>query len=225
MSSEVKAVFESVVAGDKTAAVSAVQAALAGGAPVALILSQGLIAGMAAVGERFECGDYFVPDMLLAARAMQAGLDLLRPLLQQAHVQPAGRVLIGTVQGDLHEIGKNLVVMMLEGAGYAVTDLGVDVAPERFVEAVRDSPPDVLAMSALLSTTILGMKRTVEALQAAGLRGQVKVIVGGAPVTEEYARLVGADGYAADASQAAALVQSLMSQQSGLPPVMAPSTR
>ncbi len=212
MSAEINAVFEAVVAGDKTAAAEAVRDALAGGAPVDRILSQGLIAGMTAVGERFECGDYFVPDMLLAARAMQAGLDLLRPLLQQANVQPAGRVVIGTVQGDLHEIGKNLVVMMLEGAGYPVTDLGVDVAPERFVEAVRAGPPDVLAMSALLSTTIPGMRRTVEALQAAGLRGQVKVIVGGAPVTEQYARQVGADGYAADASQTPALVRSLLRQ-------------
>lgn len=210
MSSEIEAVFEGVVAGDMTVTVAAVRAALAGSAPADQILSQGLIAGMSAVGERFECGDYFVPDMLLAARAMQAGLDLLRPLLSQAKVEPAGRVVIGTVQGDLHEIGKNLVVMMLEGAGYAVTDLGVDVAPERFVEAVRTNRPDVLALSALLSTTIPGMKRTIEALDAAGLRGQIKVMVGGAPVTEQYAHLVGADGYAADASQAAALVQRLL---------------
>lgn len=212
MASEIEAVFESVVAGNKAAAVAAVAAALAGGAPVDRILADGLVAGMAAVGQRFECGDYFVPDMLLAARAMQAGLELLRPRLQQANVQPAGTVLIGTVQGDLHEIGKNLVVMMLEGAGYAVRDLGVDVAPERFVEEVRANPPDVLALSALLSTTVLGMKRTIEALQAAGLRDRLKVIVGGAPVTEQYAQLVGADGYAADASQAAGLIQSLMRQ-------------
>jgi 5-methyltetrahydrofolate--homocysteine methyltransferase len=213
LNSEIEAVFEGVVAGDMTATVAAVRAALAASAPVDQILSQGLIAGMSAVGERFECGDYFVPDMLLAARAMQAGLDLLRPLLPQAKVEPVGRVVIGTVQGDLHEIGKNLVVIMLEGAGYAVTDLGVDVTPERFVEAVRTNLPDVLAMSALLSTTIPGMKRTIEALQAAGLRGQIKVMVGGAPVTEQYARLVGADGYAADASQAAALVQRLLGRE------------
>ena len=209
MPSEIETVFEHVVAGDLAATRAAVQAALASALPVEDILKQGLIAGMAEVGRNFECGDFFLPDMLLAARAMQAGLELLKPLLQQGNVPPAGRVLIGTVQGDLHEIGKNLVAMVLEGAGYAVTDLGVDVPPERFVEAVRAAQPDVLALSALLSTTIPGMKRTIDALRAAGLRDRVKVIVGGAPVTEQYAQRVGADGYVADASQAVGLVQSL----------------
>ena len=213
MPTEIEVIYANVVAGDLAATRAAVQAALASDVPVEVILNQGLIAGMAEVGRNFECGDFFLPDMLLAARAMQAGLELLKPLLQQGNVPPAGRVLIGTVQGDLHEIGKNLVAMVLEGAGYAVTDLGVDVPPERFVEAVRAAQPDVLALSALLSTTIPGMKRTIDALRAAGLRDRVKVIVGGAPVTEQYARRVGADGYVADASQAVGLVQSLMDQQ------------
>ena len=210
MSSEITTVTESVIAGRPADVVASVQAALAADLPVEAILQQGLIAGMAAVGEKFECGDFFVPDMLRAARAMQAGLELLKPRLQQADVPPAGRVLIGTVQGDLHEIGKNLVAMVLSGAGYAVTDLGVDVPPERFVEAVRAEQPDVLALSALLSTTIPGMQRTIKAVQAAGLRDRVKIIVGGAPVTAEYAQRLGADGYAADASQSVALVGGLL---------------
>lgn len=210
MSTEITTVTESVIAGRPADVVASVQAALAAGLPVEDILQQGLIAGMAAVGQKFECGDFFVPDMLRAARAMQAGLELLKPRLQQADVPPAGRVLIGTVQGDLHEIGKNLVAMVLSGAGYAVTDLGVDVPPERFVEAVRAEQPDVLALSALLSTTIPGMQRTIKAVQAAGLRDRVKIIVGGAPVTAEYAQRLGADGYAADASQSVALVGGLL---------------
>ena len=210
MSTEITTVTESVIAGRPADVVASVQAALAAGLPVEDILQQGLIAGMAAVGQKFECGDFFVPDMLRAARAMQAGLELLKPRLQQADVPPAGRVLIGTVQGDLHEIGKNLVAMVLSGAGYAVTDLGVDVPPERFVEAVRAEQPDVLALSALLSTTIPGMQRTIKAVQAAGLRDRMKIIVGGAPVTAEYAQRLGADGYAADASQSVALVGGLL---------------
>ena len=210
MSTEITTVTESVIAGRPADVVASVQAALAAGLPVEDILQQWLIAGMAAVGQKFECGDFFVPDMLRAARAMQAGLELLKPRLQQADVPPAGRVLIGTVQGDLHEIGKNLVAMVLSGAGYAVTDLGVDVPPERFVEAVRAEQPDVLALSALLSTTIPGMQRTIKAVQAAGLRDRVKIIVGGAPVTAEYAQRLGADGYAADASQSVALVGGLL---------------
>lgn len=214
MDADLAAIFENVVAGEQAATRASVQAALAAGRSGEVILNQGLIAGMAAVGQRFECGDFFLPDMLLAARAMQAGLELLRPLLQQANVPAAGRVLIGTVQGDLHEIGKNLVAMVLEGAGYAVHDLGVDVPPERFVEAVRAEQPEVLALSALLSTTIPGMKRTIDALRAAGLRDRVTIIVGGAPVTEQYAQRVGADGYVADASQSVALVQRLLGRRS-----------
>jgi len=212
MDADLEAIFENVVAGEQAATRASVQAALAAGRPVEVILNQGLIAGMAAVGQRFECGDFFLPDMLLAARAMQAGLELLRPLLLQGNVPPAGRVVIGTVQGDLHEIGKNLVAMVLEGAGYAVHDVGVDVPPERFVEVVRAEQPDVLALSALLSTTIPGMKRTIDALRAASLRDRVTIIVGGAPVTEQYAQRVGADGYVADASQSVGLVQRLRGQ-------------
>ncbi|MCC7360895.1 MAG: corrinoid protein [Anaerolineales bacterium] len=210
MSAVITTITESVIAGRPAEVVAGVQAALAADLPLETILQQGLIAGMAVVGQKFECGDFFVPDMLRAARAMQAGLELLKPRLQQADVPPAGRVLIGTVQGDLHEIGKNLVAMVLSGAGYAVKDLGVDVPPERFVEAVRAEQPDVLALSALLSTTIPGMQRTIKAVQAAGLRDRVKIIVGGAPVTAEYAQRLGADGYAADASQSVALVGGLL---------------
>ncbi len=183
---------------------------MAAGLPAARILNEGMISAMSAVGKLFEEGEYFVPEMLISARAMQAGLVLLKPALKEADIQSTGKVVIGTVKGDLHDIGKNLVAMMLEGAGFEVIDLGTDVTPEKFVNAVRENSPQIVAMSALLTTTMSAMAATVETLKSAGVREQVKVIIGGAPVTDEYAHKIGVDGFAPDASRAAALAKSLL---------------
>ena len=166
------------------------------------VLAGGLIAGMDEVGKDFKAGDLFVPEVLIAARAMHAGMGILRPLLAESGVPSAGKYLIGTVQGDLHDIGKNLVKMMLEGAGFEVIDLGVDVQPDGFVEAVREHQPEIVGMSALLTTTMVNMKATVGALEEAGLRDEVKIMVGGAPVTAAFAEEIGADAYAPDAASA-----------------------
>ncbi|MCJ7708852.1 MAG: corrinoid protein [Anaerolineales bacterium] len=174
------------------------------------ILKEGLIAAMGETGRLFEAGEFYVPEMLLAARAMKGCLQLLRPALVASDVRPIGRVVIGTVAGDLHDIGKNLVSMMLEGAGFEVLDLGVDVPPPRFVEAVQESQPQIVALSALLTTTMAQMPKTLEALRDADLRDKTKVIVGGAPVTEGFAAKIGADGFAPDASRAATLAKTLI---------------
>ena len=187
-----------------------VQAALDAGIPPGTILNDGLISAMAEVGRLFEEGEYFVPEMLIAARAMKAGLEILQPHLVDAGVEPLGKVAIGTVKGDLHDIGKNLVAMMLEGAGFEIVDLGVDVDADAFVGAVKEDGVDLIAMSALLTTTMPSMAKAITALQEADLRGSVKVIVGGAPVTDAYAKEIGADGYAPDASQAATLAKTLI---------------
>jgi 5-methyltetrahydrofolate--homocysteine methyltransferase len=210
MDEQLQTIFNAILEGDKAGTEAGVQAALASGLDPAAILSDGMIAAMHEVGQRFECGDYFVPEMLVAARAMQAGLALLKPQLKEANIKSAGKVVIGTVKGDLHDIGKNLVGMMLEGAGFEIYDLGTDVTPEKFVSAVQSFQPELLGMSALLTTTMPNMKGTVEALKAAGLRDQVKVIVGGAPLTDAYAQQIGADGYAPDASRAVALAKALI---------------
>lgn len=175
------------------------------------ILQQGLILPMTEVGLRFEKGTFFVPEMLIAARAMQAGLEILKPLLVEADVPPAGKIIIGTVEGDLHDIGKNLVSMMLEGAGFEINDLGVDIPPDKFVQAIANTKADILALSALLTTTMPNMDATISSLIEADLRDQIKVIIGGAPVTPEYAEKIGADGYAPNASQAVILAKKLMS--------------
>ncbi len=188
----------------------ALQAAIDAGLPPGDILNDGMVAAMAEVGRLFEEGEYFVPEMLIAARAMQSGLALLKPHLIEADIESAGTVAIGTVKGDLHDIGKNLVGMMLEGAGFEVVDLGTDVSPEQFVETVRAGGVDIVALSALLTTTMPSMQATIAALHAAGVRDQVKVIIGGAPVTDEYSKTIGADGYSSDASRAVALAKSLM---------------
>jgi 5-methyltetrahydrofolate--homocysteine methyltransferase len=169
-----------------------------------------MIPAMAEVGRRFECGDYFVPEMLIAARAMKAGSEVLKPHLQNAPIKAAGKVAIGTVKGDLHDIGKNLVGMMLEGAGFEIVDLGTDVPPEKFVAAVRTDGANLIGMSALLTTTMPNMKKVIEALEQAGVRSQVRVMVGGAPLTDEYARQIGADGFSPDASRAVSVAKSLM---------------
>jgi 5-methyltetrahydrofolate--homocysteine methyltransferase len=204
-----ESIFNAVLDGDQAGVKTGVQAALTAGDPADAILKDGLIAAMGEVGRRFEAGDYFVPEMLIAARAMQGGLALLKPRLTAAGAVAAGKVAIGTVKGDLHDIGKNLVGMMLEGSGFEITDLGTDVAPEKFVAAVKNDGVNLIALSALLTTTMPNMLGTIEALKAAGLRDSVKVMIGGAPVTDAYAKQIGADGYSPDASAAVRLAKAL----------------
>jgi 5-methyltetrahydrofolate--homocysteine methyltransferase len=199
-----------VVDGQSALVQQKVTQALEAGENPAVILNDGMIAAMAEVGQRFEVGDFFVPEMLIAARAMQSGMALLKPHLALADVKSAGKVVIGTVKGDLHDIGKTLVAMMLEGAGFEIKDLGTDVTPEKFVSEAQASGAQIVAMSALLTTTMTNMKTTVEALKAAGVRDSVKVLIGGAPVTDAYAQQIGADGYAPDASRAVAVAKSLV---------------
>jgi 5-methyltetrahydrofolate--homocysteine methyltransferase len=187
-----------------------VQSALDKGLAPTQILQGGLIAGMDQVGRDFKAGELFVPEVLIAARAMHAGMSVLRPLLAESEAPSAGKYVVGTVKGDLHDIGKNLVKMMLEGAGFETIDLGTDVAPEVFVNAVRDHRPQLVGMSALLTTTMVQMKATVEALEEAGLRDSVKIMVGGAPVTDAYAKQIGADAYAPDAASAVDVARSLV---------------
>ncbi len=184
--------------------------AIAEGVQPQTILNESLIVGMSEVGRRFKANEFYVPEVLLAARAMHAAMSVLKPLLAEKKIQPRGVVVLGTVKGDLHDIGKNLVGMMLEGSGFQVVDAGVDVAPEKWVAAVKESKPDVIAMSALLTTTMTNMKTTIQALSEAGIRQSVKVMVGGAPLTQRYADEIGADGYAADAASAAELATSLL---------------
>ena len=200
----------SVIEGDAAQAPALVKQAMDAGLPPEQILNEGLISAMAQVGKLFEEGEFFVPEMLIAARAMKAGLGLLRPSLAAANVKAVGKVVIGTVQGDLHDIGKNLVAMMLEGAGFEIVDLGTDVSPQKFVDAVRQHQPQLVGLSALLTTTMPKMKDTVEALKEAGLRDRVKVMIGGAPVTDKYAGDIGADLYAPDASSAATRAKQLI---------------
>jgi 5-methyltetrahydrofolate--homocysteine methyltransferase len=203
-------IYKAVLEGDQGTTVENVQASIDSGKEASKILQDGLIAAMSEVGRLFEEGEYFVPEMLIAARAMKAGLEILKPLLVESGVEPIGKVVLGTVKGDLHDIGKNLVAMMLEGAGFDIIDLGTDISPQQFVEAVQEGV-DVIGLSALLTTTMPSMEQTISALQDAGLREQVKVIVGGAPVTAEYAHQIGADGYAPDASQAVTVTKALLS--------------
>jgi 5-methyltetrahydrofolate--homocysteine methyltransferase len=206
---DLKPIFENVIEGQAEVVESGVKAALAEGVEAGRILNEALIAAMDEVGSRFEDGDFFVPEMLIAAKAMQAGLSLLKPHLAATDVLVAGKVAIGTVKGDLHDIGKNLVAMMLEGAGFEIIDLGVDVEPQAFVDAVQEGA-SLIGMSALLTTTMSNMGTTIEALKAAGLRDKVKVMIGGAPVTEEFAASIGADAFAPDASSAARIARRLV---------------
>jgi 5-methyltetrahydrofolate--homocysteine methyltransferase len=186
------------------------QEALERGESPDVILKQGLIQAMEQIGVRFKNGDIYIPEVLIAARAMHAGMDVLKPILSKSNSPMAGKIIIGTVKGDLHNIGKNLVIMMLEGGGFEVVDLGVDVPSEKFLKAVYDHHPQVVAMSALLTTTLTEMKKTIEALKQAGLKGQIKTIVGGAPVTQQFAREIAADAYAPDAASAVDAVKSLI---------------
>jgi 5-methyltetrahydrofolate--homocysteine methyltransferase len=206
----IKEIHTNVMEGRVNAVKENVQTAIDAGVPVSEILNEGMISAMAEVGHLFEEGECFVPEMLIAARAMQAGMAILKPHLKNAEVVSAGKVAIGTVKGDLHDIGKNLVAMMLEGAGFEIIDLGTDVPPEKFVEAVREQGAQIVAMSALLTTTMSSMKNTIDALNTAGLRGQIKVMIGGAPVTQSYADQIGADGFSSDASRAVATAKELV---------------
>jgi 5-methyltetrahydrofolate--homocysteine methyltransferase len=201
---------KSVIDGDLNATQDQVNQALAENLPPDAILKDGLISAMSEVGRMFEKGDFYVPEMLISARAMKAGLAILRPQLAAANIQAVGKIVIGTVQGDLHDIGKNLVGMMLEGAGFEVIDLGADVSSEKYVAAVQELQPDLVGLSALLTTTMPRMKDIVLALQAAGLRDKVKVMIGGAPVTGQYALEIGADSYAPDAASAAQRARELV---------------
>jgi len=206
----VKEIYDAVVNGNANAVKTKVQSALDAGVDIESLLNEGMIAPMKEVGQLFESGEYFVPEMLIAARAMQAGMTLIRPVLLAQDIKPVGKVVIGTVKGDLHDIGKNLVSMMLEGAGFEMIDLGTDVSPEKFLEAIQTHQPDIVGISALLTTTMTNMDATLRFFEEHKVRDQVKVIIGGAPVTQAYANTIGADGYAPDANQAAALARQLM---------------
>jgi 5-methyltetrahydrofolate--homocysteine methyltransferase len=205
-----EAVYTAVLEGDAPGAAAQVQKAMDAGIPAGEILNKGCIAAMGEVGKLFEEGEMFVPEMLIAARAMQAGMELLKPHLAEGEITSAGKAVVGTVAGDLHDIGKNLVGMMMEGAGFEVVDLGTDVSAQDFVEAVREHGPDIVGMSALLTTTMPSMKATVEALTEVGVRDQVKVLIGGAPVTQAFADEIGADGFAPDASSATRKAKELL---------------
>lgn len=207
---QIETLFQAVVDGNETDTMAATQACLQDNIPADQIMREGLIAAMNEVGHRFEIGEYYLPDLVVAARAMKSSLKMLQPLLAKVGMRSSGKVAIGAIQGDLHDIGKNLVGMMMEGAGFEVLDLGTDVPPARFVEVVQKEGVNVLCLSSLLTTTMPKMAVTVEALKAAGLKDKVKVLVGGAPVTEEYARQAGADGYGQDASAAVRLAVGFM---------------
>jgi len=196
-------IYNNVINGNAEAVQALTSQAIAKAFSADELLKQALIPAMAEVGQRFERHEFYVPEMLIAARAMKHGVEILRPLLVEAGTKPVGTVVMGTVAGDLHDIGKNLVTMMLEGTGFQVVDLGVDVSADAFVQAVREHSPQIIGMSALLTTTMLAMRTTIEALKEAGLRDQVVVMVGGAPLTESFADEIGADLYAPDASAAA----------------------
>ena len=215
MDAELQALAEAIINGKRNDAVELTKKLIDAGVPAKRILDEGLISGMSVVGEKFKSGEYFVPEVLVAARAMKAAMELLRPLLATSDVEPIGTVVIGTVRGDLHDIGKNLVAMMLEGAGFRVVDLGVDVPAEKFVEAAKEHNADIVGMSALLTTTMTYMPEVIKALEAEGIRNQVKVIVGGAPVTQEWADQIGADGYAPDAASAVDKCKELLAQLKG----------
>ena len=210
---QLSGLHEAILTGDASAASEAASVALAAGVTPVAIISEGIGPAMAEVGRLFEEGEYFVPELLISARATKAVFAILRPLLVETGAKPAGRVLLGTVEGDLHDIGKNLVGAMLEGAGFEVVDLGVDIPAPRFVAAIREERPQIVGLSALLTTTMPAMKSTLEALDASGVRSGVKIMVGGAPVTQKYADSIGADGYGETATAAVELARRLIGTQ------------
>ena len=201
--------YNAILEGQRDEAQANVESALGAGVPAGEVL-EAMVTAMGEVGRLFEEGEYFVPEMLIAARAMKTGMEILKPKLVDADIKPVGSIIAGTVKGDLHDIGKNLECMMLEGAGFQVVDLGTDVSPEAFVSAVQEHQPDFVAMSALLTTTMPNMQSTIDALKSAGVRDSVKILIGGAPITDAYAEKIGADGYASDASRAVKLAKSLV---------------
>jgi 5-methyltetrahydrofolate--homocysteine methyltransferase len=205
---DLKALADAVIKGDQSTAVEITKAALEEGTPAKSVLNEGLIAGMDVIGGRFKKNEVYIPEVLIAARAMKMAMEFLEPELVKAGVKPIGKCLIGTVQGDLHDIGKNLVAMMLKGAGFEVVDLGVDVKPDKFVEEVKAQGIQVVGMSALLTTTMPGMEKAIKAIKDAGV--SAKIMIGGAPVTQGYADKIGADGYAADAASAVDIAKSLV---------------
>ena len=201
---------ESLIKGQAPKVKELVQKALNEGIGPADVLASGLIAGMNVIGDRFKKNEVYVPEVLIAARAMHAGMDILKPKLAAAGVQPIGKVVMGTVKGDLHDIGKNLVCMMLEGAGFQVIDCGIDCAPEKFIKSAQDNGATIIGMSALLTTTMPSMKSVVDAVAQAGLKGKILTMIGGAPVTQNYASEIGADGYAPDAASAVDIAKKLI---------------
>jgi 5-methyltetrahydrofolate--homocysteine methyltransferase len=206
---DLRALYDAILTGNAATAKTVTEAALKEGvAPLALVQDV-MMPAMNEVGKKFEANEFFVPELLLAARAMKASLELIRPLLAASGIEAAGKIVIGTVKGDLHDIGKNLVAAMLEGGGYEVIDLGVNVDPAKFVRAVKEKRAGIVALSALLTTTMPAMKTTIDAIKTAGLRGSVKIMVGGAPVTESYAKEIGADGYSQNAAGAVTLARGL----------------
>ncbi|MBL7147084.1 MAG: corrinoid protein [Phycisphaerae bacterium] len=205
---DLKALADAVIKGDQSAAVEITKAALEEGTPAKSVLNDGLIAGMDVIGGRFKKNEVYIPEVLIAARAMKMAMEFLEPELVKAGVKPIGKCLIGTVQGDLHDIGKNLVAMMLKGAGFEVIDLGVDVNPDKFVEQIKAQGVQVVGMSALLTTTMPGMEKAIKAIKDAGVKA--KIMIGGAPVTQGYADKIGADGYAADAASAVDIAKTLV---------------
>ena len=207
---DLKALYDAIVDGNAGKAKTLTQAALGEGVDPQEILNKYMIPAMDEVGRRFETNEYFVPELLIAARAMKGALELIKPRLAATGAKPIGKVAIGTVKGDLHDIGKNLVAAMLEGGGFEIVDLGVDVTPDKFVGAVKEKGANIIALSALLTTTMPSMKTTIEGLKEAGVRSQVKVMIGGAPVTQKYADEIGADGYSDNASAAVALARKLV---------------
>jgi len=210
---ELSKLYDAILNGDAKTSVAVTKEALAENTDPMELVTRYMIPAMDEVGRRFECEQYFVPELLLSARAMKGAMELIRPLLAARGAEPLGRVVIGTVKGDLHDIGKNLVASMLEGGGFEVIDLGADVAPEKFVEAVAARNANIVALSALLTVTMPAMKTTIEALRAAGLRDRVKVLVGGAPLTQRYADEIGADGYGENASVAVSLARRMVGVQ------------
>jgi 5-methyltetrahydrofolate--homocysteine methyltransferase len=202
-------ISESIVSGESEAAASLVRQALNEGIASFEILNRGLVSGMTVVSEKFKNNEMFIPEVLVSARAMKAGMEILRPLLAEAEIEPRGKVVIGTIQGDLHDIGKNIVAMLLEGAGFEVVDLGADVPVEKFINSAREEKADIVGMSALLTTTMINMKAVIK-----GLQGPAKVMIGGAPVTQDFADQIGANGYAPNASEAIDLAVRLMKKQS-----------
>jgi 5-methyltetrahydrofolate--homocysteine methyltransferase len=207
---DLQALYKAVIEGNKKLAEETVKQALEEGANPEDLLQKYMIPAMDEVGRLFEANEYFVPELLISARAMKAALELIRPRLVETGAKPVGKVVIGTVRGDLHDIGKNLVAAMLEGGGFEVIDLGVDVSPEKFVETAKERDAQIIAMSALLTTTMPGMKTTVETLEKAGLKGKIKTMIGGAPVTQRYADDIGADGFSDNASGAVRVARQLV---------------